>query len=1014
MAVTKQKRSYINQPIGVTRFETGETQMWETVANTAGQLNQLALKEGAKQAEQRGLDAAMAVEQVNLIGFDAETGAPKALDPSLFSGGIIARDAYKKAIQTRFRDSIEIELKNKAAELQLEYRYEPSKFREEMSRYVADMHENAQGKWKETVKVAGTAIVNSTGLYIESETKKQQDTVLGNHFINKAQKILDVEIDAILNSGDLNIAFDKARQISDEMYEELLNASSANQGYVISSKVAETFKNQAIAKLTTRKLQSEFNNPENLIPLNIDGNNSRINILSALEAQNSDELNPTEQTVYNKIIEFSKENPSVLTTVVKENRNFILNQNKNAIIQQNRMTSIEWANQADKIDAQSDMVDDYFSSNNFAEKIQTGGEIDRDLEALESELKLFTTLYANDSNYQPKIKMLQDKVNSFKSNLESNIINKLVVGKDGNTIDGIRRALGNINNPIPSNATQQDKNLIAFFHKHNLQTNNFANVFSTERNLYNGAAGKRRDKQVKLSSDMAKDFGVFAANNDYETVLEESKKYYKAVSKQGELQDLGATSVNKYKGAIDRILIEKSGRRIKFSNTSEIILAKSYIESNGKNDDLNKLPEVKKIIDETFNIRGSTLNSLDAILNTKYAIHNRNEMDQRANEVTLKKINEINNGEGTDASHAELANDILFDFGNGKTHRENLTGLNNPAYVNQLSTFMTKGTIPKSFASALENLASNKGNYTEKEASALLQLYAMYANGTHLEGGQPIDFFENTQVSNKTRAILEVASDLSNTMGTENVLNYISNANKINEEGFKQQIKDVTEEDSIQKFLETIDKDITADRIARDHLHEVVKYSVLQNLDKKEIKTRIKKIFERRFPETEGFVKDFANQNSNRSRHALGKIFPEQEIKQAFIKNAKEELGALGYTFGELRRTGTGAIIIGEQGNAILIPVESSDQSVVYLAYKEEDDGGLTLIRKASDEFGASEPLVFGTNEGYLKEFRDRLRLSRDEINQKLVEEAKESKFKDKKLEEFRNRDAKKISIMGN
>ena len=30
MAVTKQKRSYMNRPIGVTRFETGEDEMWES------------------------------------------------------------------------------------------------------------------------------------------------------------------------------------------------------------------------------------------------------------------------------------------------------------------------------------------------------------------------------------------------------------------------------------------------------------------------------------------------------------------------------------------------------------------------------------------------------------------------------------------------------------------------------------------------------------------------------------------------------------------------------------------------------------------------------------------------------------------------------------------------------------------------------------------------------------------------------------------------------------------------
>ena len=51
----------MNTPIGVTRFETGEDEMWQTVSNTAGKLGEIALKEGAKQAEQSGMDAAMKI-----------------------------------------------------------------------------------------------------------------------------------------------------------------------------------------------------------------------------------------------------------------------------------------------------------------------------------------------------------------------------------------------------------------------------------------------------------------------------------------------------------------------------------------------------------------------------------------------------------------------------------------------------------------------------------------------------------------------------------------------------------------------------------------------------------------------------------------------------------------------------------------------------------------------------------------------------------------------------------------
>ncbi len=95
---------------------------------------------------------------------------------------------------------------------------------------------------------------------------------------------------------------------------------------------------------------------------------------------------------------------------------------------------------------------------------------------------------------------------------------------------------------------------------------------------------------------MSIDFEKFAQNNDFETTLEESKKYYSAISKDGELQNLIAGSVVRYKNSLNKILIDKSASRLKFNGTSEVIAAKNYIE--GVTEALDNLPEVKKIIDE--------------------------------------------------------------------------------------------------------------------------------------------------------------------------------------------------------------------------------------------------------------------------------------------------------------------------------------------------------------------------------------------------------------------------------
>ena len=237
--ITKQTRSYMNQPIGVTTFDTGENDLWKSVANTASQLNQVALKEGAKQAEQSGIDAAMAIDQAQIIGFDAEIGKPKALDPKLFSGGIIARDAYKRVVERRFADSIESELKSKARELQLKYKFEPELFREEMSKYVADMHENAQGKWKETIKVGGVAITRAVELNIHEQKINLENEKLATNLNTRMNNFLEKDF---FNNHDV-YSFKEANIKNENHFNELIiEITDAEKAGIIKSGTAEVYK----------------------------------------------------------------------------------------------------------------------------------------------------------------------------------------------------------------------------------------------------------------------------------------------------------------------------------------------------------------------------------------------------------------------------------------------------------------------------------------------------------------------------------------------------------------------------------------------------------------------------------------------------------------------------------------------------------------------------------------------------------------------------------------------------
>ena len=1032
MAITKQKKSYMNQPIGITRFDTGESAMWETVANTAGKLGEIALREGAKQAEQSGMDAAMAMSQANLVAFDAETGAPKALDPSLFSGGVIAKDAYNKIIQARFGQSIEDELKNKAAELQIQHPYNPSQFREEMSRYVGEMHKNAQGKWKETIKVAGTAIVNATGLYIESQTKIKSDAALGQSILNSANDTISY-MSNIINANGFELGAPLALNEMEEKYSNLKDAETAGQGFIVPAGSAEIFRRTYLTNIGIKKAQHEFNNLENLININSDGNNNRLNILAALEAQNSEELNPTEKLVYDKIFKFVEERPDILKNIVQDVRPFILNKNQQAIDQDVQNMAVTLSAHSKNIKEQNVVINGLFGQNLHKGNLSTVANL---FEQLEHELKMSKILNKNSATYEQDVGIANNNLNNLKETVSRNIINKLVLGKETNSINKILAILKNPGADI-SHLSNDDQELINLFHKEQLTTANFAAIFTTAKAIYAGDKGIKVDKQINLSWDLSGEFQSFANINNYETVLKKSKELFALTNT--DLKDLGATSKTRYENSIQQILVDKSGRRMKFSSVADVLSAQAYLL--GTEDALDELPEVKAIIDESKEMLGFTPNSFNSIFAQRKQIHSANDARKNAEATRLQTFTEMDQGFGDKEKHKKLGTEILNNVSNDQTHRQNITLANNPDYINSLDYLITKQVMPDAVSSVFKNVANNLGDYNFEEVRNVLSLYRRYSNGIHLENASPVDFMSEL-LDSETIAIFEVASTISESLGEEKALDFMKKATQINSGEFNENIANVlgiesASNDNIETFIGTIDpynigqigKDILKDRIAKENFTELVKYAALSGMNVEAIKTMVGKKFESMFVETEGYVKDFANSNSDYSRHALKKVFPEPELKETFINKVSEDLSLLGYVFGDnypplekediQYKISIGASLAEKNkkrfpnGKAVLIPLGTGTQEVMYMAYRQDQETGeLTLIRHPINEFGDVEPLIFSNREGYLKTTLDKIRKDRLTIDKYKVSKAQSAREMLKKLQEFRNKDAKKISIM--
>jgi hypothetical protein len=187
MPVIRQKQSVVNSPVGVARIDTGESQLWQQVAQTADTIRGIVVEDAARKAEIKGVDVAKAVETERLITIDPESGKPEALKiPEGF--GTIAADAYRSVVDRRFEDSMDGELRLKAKELAAKHSFSPEAYGTAMSQYIESMSDNAVGKYKQFVVENGTRYLAATKANLQEKARSRARAANANAIASSLEK----------------------------------------------------------------------------------------------------------------------------------------------------------------------------------------------------------------------------------------------------------------------------------------------------------------------------------------------------------------------------------------------------------------------------------------------------------------------------------------------------------------------------------------------------------------------------------------------------------------------------------------------------------------------------------------------------------------------------------------------------------------------------------------------------------------------------------------------------------
>ena len=209
MAVIRQRQQVFSKPIGVTRMDTGEADLWKTVKAGADQLTSIAFREGQTIAEETGREAGLALEVDQITGINPETGKREPVGaPTGF--GSIANRAYKKVVDARFMDDAQNRLRLKAQELGSKYKRSPAEFAKQMSNFVASTaEETADGKFKSTIIEAGERYLSEMQINLIDQQRKRargRETELGNYNLLKNSE----EVNDLAKAGSWGDAEGKA------------------------------------------------------------------------------------------------------------------------------------------------------------------------------------------------------------------------------------------------------------------------------------------------------------------------------------------------------------------------------------------------------------------------------------------------------------------------------------------------------------------------------------------------------------------------------------------------------------------------------------------------------------------------------------------------------------------------------------------------------------------------------------------------------------------------------------
>ena len=194
MPVIRQQTQFFNRPIGVSSFDTGETAVYQAVSDFANTVGRIAINEGTKLAEKRGIEEAQSLTSEQVVEMSKQKETARGLQT-------IQQEKFNEVLDRRFVDTINNDIQLKSKEIAQKYE-DPVAYEKVFGSYLNDLTSGTSERFKGVVTEISKYEMADTKLTLAAAARKKARARLVDELITTNNQFEEAIFDQANTGND--------------------------------------------------------------------------------------------------------------------------------------------------------------------------------------------------------------------------------------------------------------------------------------------------------------------------------------------------------------------------------------------------------------------------------------------------------------------------------------------------------------------------------------------------------------------------------------------------------------------------------------------------------------------------------------------------------------------------------------------------------------------------------------------------------------------------------------------